>query len=80
MKGKKQMEEKILSIICDILKLEKEQLMSEFDQKGVWDSLTLVELIFSLEEELDIQFDEETLANIATPKLLYEAALREATK
>ncbi len=72
------MENKVTEIISEILKLNKSDLMTKFDKKEVWDSLRRVEILFALEDEFDIQFSEEELATLITPKKLYEAVLRKA--
>lgn len=69
---------KVAEIIAEILKLDKNDLMAQFDNKEVWDSLRRVEILFALEDEFEIQFSEEELATLITPKKLYEAVLRKA--
>lgn len=66
---------RIIEIIAEILKLDVDTLMIRFDDKTVWDSLQRVEIIFALEDELDIQFNEKELAVLVTPKKLYEFVL-----
>ena len=72
------MENKVTEIISEILKLNKSDLMTKFDKKEVWDSLRRVEILFALADDFDIQFSEEELATLITPKKLYEAVLRKA--
>lgn len=72
------MEENVLDLIAEILKISREALQMGFDQKEIWDSMVRVEVLFALEDEFDIQFDEEELAALETPKKLYEAVLRKA--
>ena len=72
------MENKVAEIIAEILKLDKSDLMAQFDNKEVWDSLHRVEILFALEDEFEIQFSEEELTTLITPKKLYEAVLGKA--
>ena len=72
------MKESILEIMTDILKLDREALLADFDNREAWDSLLRVEILFAIEEEFDIQFDEEELAELVTPQKLCEATLRKA--
>lgn len=72
------MKESILEIMTDILKLDQEALLADFDSQEIWDSLLRVEILFAIEEEFDIQFDEEELAQLVTPQKLCEATLRKA--
>lgn len=72
------MEDKILEIIIDILKISREKLLENFDNKEIWDSMSRVEILFALEEEFDVFFEEEELAVLITPKLLCEAAIGKA--
>lgn len=72
------MENKVTEIIAEILKLDKSELLTQFDDQNVWDSLHRVEILFALEDEFDIQFSKEELAALITPKKLYEAVLRKA--
>lgn len=72
------MSEAILEIMTDVLKRSKEDLLNDFDNREGWDSLLRVEILFAIEDEFDIQFSEEELAELVTPKMLYEATLRKA--
>mgnify|MGYP002519503084 CR=1 FL=1 len=72
------MKETILEIMTDILKLDEEALLKDFDNWEIWDSLLRVEILFAIEEEFDIQFSEEELVALNTPKKLCEATLRKA--
>lgn len=69
------MEDKILEIIADGIKINKEELLNNLDSKEIWDSLLRVEILFAIEEEFDIVFSEEELAEITTPAILYNAVL-----
>ena len=69
------MEDKILEIIADGIKINKEELLNNLDSKEIWDSLVRVEILFAIEEEFDIVFSEEELAEITTPAILYNAVI-----
>lgn len=72
------MKDSILEIMTDILKIGQDELLENFDSREIWDSLLRVEILFAVEEEFDIQFDEEELAELVTPQKLCEATLRKA--
>ena len=72
------MKDTMIEIMTDILKIEKDELLENFDSREIWDSLLRVEILFAMEEEFDIQFDEEELAELVTPQKLCEATLRKA--
>lgn len=65
------MKEKVTDIICDVLKLTADELALHADDSTVWDSLMKVEIIFAIEDELDIRFDKDDFARLATPKDLF---------
>ena len=69
------MEDKILEIMIEVLKISREMLLNNFDNKEIWDSMSRVEILFALEEEFNVFFEEEELAVLITPKLLREAAI-----
>lgn len=66
------MKDKIIEIVSSILKITPEELGERIDDKEVWDSLTRVEILFAIEEELDIYLDDSELADITTPQKLIE--------
>ncbi len=72
------MEEKILEIMENVLKISREKLLANFDSNEIWDSLTRVEILFEMEEEFDVFFEAEELAVLVTPRLLCEAAIGKA--
>lgn len=72
------MKESILEIMTEVLKMEKDALLERFDDREVWDSLLRVEILFAVEEEFDIRFEEDELAELVTPQKLCEATLRKA--
>ena len=69
------MEQRLLEIMSEILKLDKETLLTGFDEKTIWDSLHRVEILFAIEDEFDISFDEDELKELDTPRKLSQAAM-----
>lgn len=69
------MEQKLLEIIAGILKLQKDDVLAAYDDKMVWDSLHRVEILFAIEDELDISFDQDELKELDTPQKLVAATL-----
>lgn len=69
------MEEKLIEIVLDVLGITNDELTERFDDVTVWDSLRRVEILFSIEDEYDITFDEEELKSLNTPKKLIAAVL-----
>lgn len=67
------MKNQFVEILEEILKLPAENLTARFDDAAIWDSLQRVEIIFALEDEFSVQFNEEELAESTTPKRLYDA-------
>ncbi|MDR2655023.1 MAG: acyl carrier protein [Oscillospiraceae bacterium] len=60
--------EKVRQVVCDQLDLEEDQVILEssvIDDLGA-DSLDIVDLIMSLEEEFDVEIPEEEVDNIKT--------------
>lgn len=72
------MEQEIQDIIAEVLETDRETLLKNFDSAEIWDSLQRVEIMLLIEDEYAIQFDEDELAELKTPKLLCEAVLRKA--
>lgn len=68
------MENQIIAIITDVLKISEDELKANFDEKTIWDSLQKVEIVFALEEELGIELEPEELERVSTPKSLLEIA------
>ncbi len=60
--------EKVRAILCDQLDLEEDQVMMEssiVDDLGA-DSLDVVDVVMSLEEEFDVELPDENIENIKT--------------
>lgn len=70
------MEQKLKEIFLDILEIDESKLDSQWNDAAVWDSLTRVNILFVIEEEYDILFDEEELKELTTPKALADAVVR----
>lgn len=68
------MNESILKLISDLMNMSMDELFEGLDRKDLWSSLLWMEIVFSLEEEFDIQFEESELAQLATPRKLCQAA------
>lgn len=72
------MERKLKEIFLDILDIEASELEARWDDANVWDSLSRVNILFVIEDEYDILFDEQELQTLTTPKALAEAVMRKA--
>jgi acyl carrier protein len=57
-------EKKVIEIISQILKYKDVNLNSSRGNIENWDSLKHIEIIFSIEDELHIEFPEESLKNL----------------
>ena len=60
------MEKKIIEIISKITKIPASDLEVRKDEKKLWDSLKHMEIVISLEDEFDITFENEDIANANT--------------
>ena len=69
------MEDKVLQIVSEIAKKDIEELKSHYDEAGVWNSLTRVEIIMTLEDEFDIEYSDEEIAQMTTPHCVVEKTL-----
>ena len=74
------MELKLKKIFLDILEINEAELDSQREDASVWDSLKLVNILFVIEDEFDILFDETELKDLTTPKALAEAVMRKGTE
>lgn len=70
------MEQKLKGIFSEILQIDASELDSRWDDASIWDSLTKVNVLFVIEDEYDILFDEAELKTLTTPKALAEAVIR----
>lgn len=71
------MTDRVLEIIAEILKIDGETLEQNIDNKEIWNSLQRVEVLFAIEDEFGIQFSEDALAELNTPRKLCNAAVQE---
>lgn len=60
------MKNRIIEIITSMTEFERTDLISNYEKKNIWDSFTHIEIIMTLEEELDIFFNEEEVGEIIT--------------
>lgn len=74
------MKERILAIVAEILKLEEEVLRENYGNKDIWDSVQRVEILFAMEDEFEVLFDEDELSALTTPQELSEAVLRKTVR
>ena len=60
------MKDQILRIISSFVDIPMEELEKSIDTEGVWDSLQKVEIIIEVENEFDISFTQDEIAEINT--------------
>ena len=72
------MEEQVISILSDILRISRAELMAGYDSRDIWDSMHRIEVLLAIEEEFDLQFDEDALAGLDTPEKLVQAVVEAA--
>jgi len=77
--NREKIETNVLSVISTVLKCEISDQASR-ENLPQWDSLKHIEVVFAIEDELNIQFPEETLGNlndiksiVTAVEMLYEA-------
>lgn len=66
------MENKIIEIISSISKIDKEELTAKKDTEKLWESITHVEVVVALEEEFDIMFEQDEIAQMTTVSKIIE--------
>lgn len=59
-------EDRVVSLLSDILDIEKDELLNRKAEKGVWDSLQRVEIVLALESEFDVMLEGEEIASLLT--------------
>lgn len=64
------MKDNIYKLVADILKVDISLLHEIEDSPEAWDSLSRVEVIFAIEDEYGITFEDEELSVALTPKSL----------
>lgn len=70
------MEEKVLQLISKITKISIDELMQNTHEEKLWDSLMHIELIITLENEFDITFKEDELAELTSVFRIIDAIER----
>lgn len=75
------MKEKVFKIMSTIFDLPLETLNEESSPDNIesWDSIKQMNLVLALEEEFDVQFDIEQIADMMNAELIL-SILEEATK
>jgi acyl carrier protein len=68
--------EKIFSIIVPISHKDIESLRENLNAVKYLDSLTIVEIVFALENEFNITFEEDDMANMKTINAIIEITER----
>ncbi|MDW2799671.1 hypothetical protein RZO55_19020 [Clostridium boliviensis] len=70
------MKEDIVKIIAKVTKLSPEMLMMESDKPRQWDSMNHIEVLLLLEEEYEITFSEEEMAELNSVDAICEIVER----
>lgn len=58
------MKEKVVEILAEVTNISAEELLKKADSKDLWESLTNVEIIIALEEEYEVCFEQEEIAEM----------------
>lgn len=66
------MENKVIEIISLVSKLSNQELLEKKDVEKLWESITHVEVVVALEEEFDIMFEQEEIAQMTTVSKIIE--------
>ncbi len=74
------MKTRVINIMRDIIKISEEEFLEKMEDVTVWDSLQKVEIVFALEDELDLEFDAEELKLVDTPKKMLDIVLEKANE
>lgn len=61
------MEEKAIEIMSKISKVSVEELHGNMNTVKLWDSISHVEIILTIESEFGVSFDENDIAQMTTP-------------
>ncbi len=64
--------ENVLEIVASVMRKDEAYLKENLDTENLWNSLTKVEIILSIEEECDVLFDQEEVKQITTLRKLIE--------
>lgn len=66
------MNSKVLDIIAKVTQKKVGELELNLEVKGLWDSLTQVEIVLALEESLQINFTQEQIARMVTTQQILD--------
>lgn len=66
------MKEKVIDIVSDVLKMDKPQLLEQFEDPNVWDSMLKVEILFAVEDEFNVTFESDEITRITSPQKICE--------
>ncbi len=66
------MKEKVVEILAQVTNIPAEELMEKADSKDLWESLTNVEIIIALEEEFEVCFEQEEIAEMNSVNKIIE--------
>ena len=64
--------ENVLEIVASVMHKDAGFLKENLDTENLWNSLTKVEIILSIEEECDVLFEQEEVKEITTLRKLIE--------
>lgn len=73
--NRQQIKEVVLSVMSTVLKCEVDDEASR-ENLAQWDSLKHIEVIFAIEDELNLQFPEELLSDLNSVKRIFDMAER----
>lgn len=73
------MSEKIFEIISGVAKKSVAQIEGSINEKGLWDSLSHVEIVFALEAEYDLFFSPQEIADMDTPAKIIDVVTSKAS-
>lgn len=71
--NRSEIESVVLRVLSSVFKCELDNKCSRADFNQ-WDSLKHIEIIFSIEDELNVQFPEEMLSELNDAQLIVDAA------
>jgi acyl carrier protein len=71
--NRQQIENVVITVLSTVLKCAVDELASR-ETLPQWDSLKQIEVIFAIEDELNLQFPEETLPDLNSVAKIVDAA------
>jgi len=66
------MKDKVLEIVSAVVGKTKNELESNLNTEGLWDSFTNLEIVLNLESELGISFEQDEVACMKTLNKIIE--------